>query len=234
MFKATLPSCVFTRRWLLFHHTAVIFIPSNVSLSKTVIQSLSRSLSLSICQSTVSHSLIQLVPRLLSLSASRSFSHSIPLSLFAHLTSPSLTHLHSSPPFPSITLHVLVATFFTVSFWSVSLSLYRCKLLLSESHLGFSCFCGTSHELPVPQTSSSLFCCSLSSSNSFTSCHSSLLLLCFMPPSTLLWLLLSPFCLSQWLCPPPFSPLVLAQNISQFNIELRTIVCDLCVYEARK
>lgn len=83
---------------LLFRHISVILIPSNVSLSKTVTQSLPHSLSLSICQSAVSHSLIQSVPRLLSLSVSRSFSHSIPLSLFAHPTSPSLTHLH----FPSI------------------------------------------------------------------------------------------------------------------------------------
>lgn len=67
---------------------------SKVSLSKTVIQSLPRSLSLSICQSAVSHSLIQSVPRILSLSVSRSFSHSMPLSLFAHLTSSSFTHLH--------------------------------------------------------------------------------------------------------------------------------------------
>lgn len=108
------------------NNTPVILIPSNVSLSKTVTQSLPRSLPLSIRQSAVSHSLIQSVPRPLSLSVSRSFTHSIPLSLFAHLTSPSLTHLHSLPPSPppSITLHVLVARFLTVGrSLSVGLSL---------------------------------------------------------------------------------------------------------------
>lgn len=87
------------------NNTPVILIPSNVSLSKTVTQSLPRSLPLSIRQSAVSHSLIQSVPRPLSLSVSRSFTHSIPLSLFAHLTSPSLTHLHSLPPPVSSPIH---------------------------------------------------------------------------------------------------------------------------------
>lgn len=94
VFDATLPPCVFTRH----HHVPVILTPPDVSLSNTVTQSLARSLSLSIRQSAVSHSLIQSVPRLLSLSASRSFSHSVPLSLFAHLTSP-LAHS------PALSLH---------------------------------------------------------------------------------------------------------------------------------
>ena len=104
----TAPLCLYEARPL-SHPCPVILIPSNVSLSKTVTQSLPRSLSLSICQSAVSHSLIQSVPRLPSPSVSHSFSHSIPLSLFAHLTSPP----HSlTCTFPlSIMVHVLVARF---------------------------------------------------------------------------------------------------------------------------
>ncbi len=92
----TAPLCLHKEQ-LLFQHIPVILIPSNVSVSKTVTQSLPRSLSLSICQSAVCHSLIQSAPRLLSLSVSLSLGHSIPLSLFAHLTSSSLAHLHFPP-----------------------------------------------------------------------------------------------------------------------------------------
>ncbi|CAB1447095.1 unnamed protein product [Pleuronectes platessa] len=59
--------------------TPVSRVPSIVPLSKTVTQSLPRSLSLSICQSAVSRSLIQSVPLLLGPSVSGSFSRSIPL-----------------------------------------------------------------------------------------------------------------------------------------------------------
>lgn len=140
------------KAWLLFHHIPVILIPSSVSLSKTVIQSLPRSLSLSICQSAVSHSLIQSVPRLLSLSVSCSFSHSIPLSLFAHLTSPSLTHQHFPPIHHSTRLSCQVLHYESL----VSLPLYQANFLVSESHLPFL-FCGTLHELHLLQTSS-VFC----------------------------------------------------------------------------
>ena len=92
----TAPLCLH-REKLRFQHTPVSLIPSKVSLSKTVTQSLPCSLSLSIRQSAVSRSLIQSVPRLLGLSVSCSFSHSIPLAWFAHLTSPSFTHLHFPP-----------------------------------------------------------------------------------------------------------------------------------------
>lgn len=123
---------------LFFHHISVILIPPKVSLSKTVTQSLPHSLSLSICQSAVSHSLIQSVPHFLSLSVSRSFSHCIPLSLFAHLTSPSLTHLY----FPPIHHSFLVARFLTVSslHWSGFLSFYHANILFSESLLCFVTF----------------------------------------------------------------------------------------------
>lgn len=99
----------------LVQHTPVILIPPNVSLSNTVTQSLTRSLSLSICQSAVSHSLIQSVPRLLCLSASRSCTRSMPLSWFAHLPPHSLTWPPPPTPTPpSSTVHVLVLPGFSL------------------------------------------------------------------------------------------------------------------------
>ncbi len=118
----------------------MIFILCNVSLSKTVTQSLPRSLSLSICQSAMSHSLIQSVPRLLSLSVSHSFSHSIPLSLFAHLTSPLLTHLHFPPIHHRTRLSCQIFNCQQPAL--VSLSLYQGNFLFSESP---SCFVFIEH-----------------------------------------------------------------------------------------
>lgn len=145
------------------NNTPVILIPSNVSLSKTVTQSLPRSLPLSIRQSAVSHSLIQSVPRPLSLSVSRSFTHSIPLSLFAHLTSPSLTHLHSPPPPPvSSPIHHTARLSRQVFncrplTFGRPFSLYQGNLLSSKKLLVFSVFCRTSLALLAPQPSSAFY-----------------------------------------------------------------------------
>lgn len=151
----TAPLCLYEALHV-FHHIPAILIPSSVSLSKTVTQSLPRSLSLSICQSAVSHSLIQSVPRLLSPSVSRSFTHSIPLALFAHLTSRSLTHLHSPHP------PIHHSTLLSCRFLPVSSRLWSAILLTR----------GTFHSLEAPR----VLC--------FVACSSSLYfkpLQCFIP-----------------------------------------------------
>lgn len=199
------PPVVFTKHCSRFITSLPVFlIPSSVSLSKTVTQSLPRSLSLSVCQSAVSRSLIQSVLRLLSLSLSRSLTHSFPLSLFAHLTSLSLAHLHSPPIHHRAHLSCQVF-FFSFSCQrprQVSLSLHLLNFSASQSSSCFVLFCWTSFQLPVLQN---LFFSELfhsASSNPFSFCHSSLVLLCFVPPSTLLTL----FCLSSLISAFPSCP----------------------------
>lgn len=127
----TAPLCL-SKALLLLHHVPAILIPSSVSLSKTVTQSLSRPLCLSVCQSAVSHSLIQ--------SVSCSLSLSIPLSLFAHLTSCSLTHLHFLLIHHSTRLSCRVFRLSAAGFGQ-PLFLCRGNVLFSESPSCLFVFC---------------------------------------------------------------------------------------------
>lgn len=161
---------------LFFHHISVILIPSKVSLSKTVTQSLPHSPSLSICQSAMSHSLIQSVPHFLSLSVSRSFSHCIPLSLFAHLTSPSLTHLYFPPIHHSTLLGCQVSNCQQPALVRLSFFLPRKHFILWKP-LMFCDFYRSLPELAVVQTSSDSFF--WATSNSFSFLH-----LFFFSPAT--------------------------------------------------
>lgn len=154
----------------------MILIPSKVSLSKTVTQSLPHSPSLSICQSAVSHSLIQSVPHFLSLSVSRSFSHCIPLSLFAHLTSPSLTYLYFPPIHHSTLLGCQVSNCQQPALVRLSFFLPRKHFILWKP-LMFCDFYRSLPELAVVQTSSDSFF--WATSNSFSFLH-----LFFFSPAT--------------------------------------------------
>lgn len=162
---------------LLFNHIPVILIPCNVSLSKTVTQSLPRSLSLSICQSAVSHSLIQSVPRF---SVCQSAAHSVTPSLSPYLHTSLPPHSLTCTFSLSITVHILVVRFLTVSsmLWSAFLSTRE----TFNSHV--LCFVEPCRGPCTSDLFSVLF--SLAWSNSFSFCHSPLLLLCFMPLLTLL------------------------------------------------
>lgn len=129
----------------------------------------------------MSHSLIQSVPRLLSLSVSRSFTHSIPLSLFAHLTSPSLTHSPALSPH----IHHFARLSCQVFFWPSAANFLSAKLFcsLKAARVFFVCFVGPCSSSLVPQNLLSVFFY-LALSSLFSFCHLSLLLLGFVLPST--------------------------------------------------
>lgn len=130
----TAPLCLYTA--LVPSHLPAILIPPEVSLSKTVTQSLSRPLSLSLSVSQPCP--IPLFSQCLAFSVCQSPAHSVTPSLSPYLHTslpPPLTHLHFPPIHHSTRLSCQVFTCQQPTL--ASLSLYQVHFLSSESP---SCF----------------------------------------------------------------------------------------------